>query len=59
MPSRSATWVTGLATVSTNTSRVLSWIAAATLLVSVASTKLTSTPSSRKVLKRELVLPNR
>ena len=59
MPARSATWVRGLAIVSTNTSRVAGVTAAATFDASVASTRLTSTPMPFKVCNRLLVLPNR
>ena len=59
MPARSATWVRGLAMVSTNTMRVSGRKAASTAEACVASTKLTDTPSPCKVCNRLLVLPKR
>ena len=59
MRARSATWVRGLAIVSTNTSRVAGVSAASTLLTSVESTKVTLMPWASSVAKRLTVLPNR
>ena len=49
---KSATWVTGLAMVSTNTSLVFSRIAVSTFAKSVASTKVISMPKLFKVVQR-------